>query len=287
MSRIRFQYEYHRKMVAAIVQSHLADDRDQEECRAMMRLHWQLLNGEPDVDEEHLTAAVRPEKRPAVEALFLAVRTSTSAVEAWIHHHGRLPVIFDRGYCAGWWREPPDDDGPPMREPPSPEGPDRAAGPRPGDEDLTRAEAEHDAGAYELGRVLELRGDLRGAAAMYRLAAEAGDAEALYALGRVYDAASVNIDPRVAEVWQHAADLGHVEAMYALAIAVGPYGRLPGRYLRQAAALGHAPAGYALGFTAFMEGEYDEAETWWLQAAGNGSQLAADALETMRADLRG
>jgi TPR repeat protein len=46
-------------------------------------------------------------------------------------------------------------------------------------------------------------------------------------------------------------------------------------------------ARYALGYRAFERGDYQEAIEWWNQAADHGLQIAAEALENLRADLAG
>lgn len=143
-----------------------------------------------------------------------------------------------------------------------------------------------DASALELGRVLELRGDLPRAEAVYRLAGESGDARAFYALGRVLQSRGVP-EYQISAAWQYAADAGVADAMYALAVldADGGGGR-PGRYLRKAAAMRRAPACYALGYRAFQNGRYGEALEWWTEAAELGFRIAAEAVEALRIDLR-
>lgn len=74
-----------------------------------------------------------------------------------------------------------------------------------------------DASALELGRVLELRGDLPRAEAVYRLAGESGDARAFYALGRVLHSRGAP-EYQISAAWRYAADAGVADAMYALAV---------------------------------------------------------------------
>jgi TPR repeat protein len=85
-------------------------------------------------------------------------------------------------------------------------------------------------------------------------------------------------DWRITEVWQHAADLGLTEAMYAAAMMEG-LGTGPAlRNLRRAAALDHPPACYALGYDASLRGDRREAVAWWTKAADGGYRPAAEAL---------
>ncbi|GIJ44420.1 hypothetical protein Val02_13060 [Virgisporangium aliadipatigenens] len=278
-----FRDDDQRQWAAEIVQDHLADDRIQEECHSLMRFWWQLSTELPQIDETELAATVGPDKLAAVEALIAALRTSHEAVDAWIHDTSeRFPWIEDRGWDAGVaWRRSLTFDEPEPVAVPQPRLEVQPPAPRPDGVDAAGARVAFDAGvdgaAMRLATILEHDGDLDGAAAAYRLAAESDDPWALYALGRVYLAKLPpdwrNSDQglcvwRIDEVWQHAADLGLVEAMYAVALLEDPTDGRSVRYLRQAAALGHAPSCYALGYNAHQRGDRAEAVEWWTKAGG-------------------
>ena len=279
----------------AVVEQRLADDRDQEECRRLMRFSWQLRTELPQIDEHKLMAALGDTKLQAVRALINALRSSPAAVDRWIETTTTtFPVVHDRG----WTDDNPSDVEPPRQRTPAIEPQGRAflvtaatEAARPGrstrsnDEELARAQAACRAGqegaAMRLGEALEGRGDLPNAEAAYRLAGEAGAPAAYYALGRLLLARG-EPEYRVAAAWQHAADTGVPEAMYALAITENESIGRSDRYLRQAAGTGHAAACYTLGYRAFQKGRDEEAAKWWKQAADQGLQIAAEALENLR-----
>jgi hypothetical protein len=125
--------------------------------------------------------------------------------------------------------------------------------------------------------------NLTRAATAYRLAGES-DPRALYQLGWVLHVRG-EPDYRVAAAWHSAAEAGSAEAMYALAILEGERINRSERYLWQAAAQEYAPACYALGYRAFCRGEHDDAMRWWTEAAGAGFAIAQEALDQLRADL--
>jgi tetratricopeptide (TPR) repeat protein len=291
----RFRDDHQRRRAAEVVHLRLADDRQQEECRSLMRLWWQLTTDLPQIDEARLEATVGHPKLTAVWRLIAAVRSSPDAVDRWIEATSRsFPLVRDRGYELyerGAGSSSVNDrrhDRRRLRHPPPPRLLDPISGPRPGDAELAHAQAAcqsaADGAAFELGRILELRGELRRAAAAYRLAGESGDPHAFYALGRVLHALG---EPayRIAAAWQFAADAGLVEAMYALAVVESDSVGRAQRYLRQAAAQGHTPACYALGYRAFQQGEYRDAIRWWTEAAQAGHQIAGEALEALWVDL--
>lgn len=79
----------------------LADDREQEECRVLMRFWWQLAMKYQEVTEADLDRHVNPVKREAVQDLINAIRLSPGAIDAWIvATSDRFPIIQDRGYRA-------------------------------------------------------------------------------------------------------------------------------------------------------------------------------------------
>jgi hypothetical protein len=277
---LRFRDEAQRRRSSEVVMDRLVDAADEEEeCDRLLRFWWQVMLGGAQVTERELAASVRADKLAVVEGLILAAGTAPEAVDAWIESTVEaLPEIGSLRYFHGWRTDfvlfvP----GALNLPPPLLPAPARA--PRPREEELAGAEEAHAAGrpgaAYELGRILELRGEPCRAAAMFRLAGESGDPAALYAAGRAVRAAGAP-GYSTTGYWKHAADLGHVEAMYGFAALDGPNRGL--RYLRQAAALGHADACYALGYDAYVHAEFDTAEAWWTQGARRGSPFATVAL---------
>lgn len=88
-------------MTQALVTDCLADDREQEECRVLMKFRWQLSMTYQEVTEAELDRHVRPVKREAVQKLIDAIRSSPDAIDAWITATGRqFSLVHDRGYEA-------------------------------------------------------------------------------------------------------------------------------------------------------------------------------------------
>ncbi|MFF4591469.1 hypothetical protein [Amycolatopsis sp. NPDC001319] len=104
-----FRDEAQRRRAQAVIQERLADDREQDECRYLMRFVWQLAMPYQEVTTRELQAHVTAGKLEAIEALIEAVRCSPDQVDAWIvSTEQTFPVIHDRGYEAGdAWREDP------------------------------------------------------------------------------------------------------------------------------------------------------------------------------------
>jgi hypothetical protein len=67
-----------------LIEERLADDRDQDECRYLMRFVWQLAMTYQEVSTHELQAHVSAGKLEVVEALIEAVRCSADRVDAWI-----------------------------------------------------------------------------------------------------------------------------------------------------------------------------------------------------------
>ncbi|WP_433789165.1 tetratricopeptide repeat protein [Actinoplanes sp. CA-252034] len=260
-----------RRRVAGLIRTRLVDDRNDEERYSLLNLASGLSGEDGRIDDTEWAATMSGSRLAAVKALITAVRTSPDAVDDWIGRTSRSPRLFAA--------EPRWDIHP--------------AGPGPDGADLAPARAAVDGGidgaAFRLAELLEQRGELDRAAEMYRLAGETGDVQSLYALGRVYwrldrrrsapaDERFRLPDWRITEVWQHAADLGLVEAMYAVGLIAEIGTGMSLRYLRRAADLGHLPACYALGYAADRRGSLDEAITWWTLAATSGYQPAVEAL---------
>ncbi|MFC7534651.1 hypothetical protein [Actinoplanes sp. GCM10030250] len=90
-------------LAQGMVMMRLADDRDQEECRALMRFWWQLAMTYTEITEAELNRHLTPEKLDAVHELIGAIRDSPEAIDAWINAaYKRFPVVEDRGYEV--WR---------------------------------------------------------------------------------------------------------------------------------------------------------------------------------------
>jgi TPR repeat protein len=266
-----FRDEHQRQKVSQLILDRFGDERKQDELHSLLKFSSQLSATQEHIDEADLADTLSADKLAAVEALIRAVRTSHNAVDAWIRMTSRSSPLLAP--------EPRLEIRPPASVP------DCAS--------LPQAQAEFDEGAdgaaFRLAELLEHEGDRRRAAAMYRLISEAGDADALYALGRVYwvqdeyersQAGDQFWLPawRITEVWQHAADLGSVEAMHAVAMMADSGSGMALRYLRQAAALNHPPSCYALGYYAAQRGDREEALAWWTRAAESGYQPAAEAI---------
>jgi TPR repeat protein len=151
---------------------------------------------------------------------------------------------------------------------------------------LERAKAEDAAAQTLLGELLSrglgVKQDLAAAADWYRLAADQGDPEALYALGRLYlEGSGVEQDfAKAAELFEQAAKKGQPVAARELAyLLLQGKGRdknamLAAAYLRRAAGTGDVDAQFALGGL-FVEGvgvveDEKQAARWFGEAARNG-----------------
>jgi hypothetical protein len=79
----------------------LADDRDQEECRVLMKFWWQLSMTYQEVTEADLDRHVSTVKREVVQKLIDAIRRSPDAIDAWIAATDQeFSPVQDRGYEA-------------------------------------------------------------------------------------------------------------------------------------------------------------------------------------------
>ncbi|WP_328442765.1 hypothetical protein [Amycolatopsis sp. NBC_00438] len=86
----------------AVIEERLADDREQDECRYLMRFMWQLAMTYQEVSARELQAHVSVGKLNAVEALIEAIRCSPDRIDAWIlSAEQAFPIIHDRGHEAG------------------------------------------------------------------------------------------------------------------------------------------------------------------------------------------
>ncbi|WP_231953843.1 hypothetical protein [Actinoplanes derwentensis] len=96
-----FRDEDQLRLAQAIVMGHLADDREQEECRVLMKFWWQLAMTYQEVTETDLDRHVSRAKREAVQELIEAIRNSPEAIDAWLTDAPRrFPPVQDRGYEA-------------------------------------------------------------------------------------------------------------------------------------------------------------------------------------------
>jgi hypothetical protein len=97
--RSGFRDDDQRRRAGMVIHLRLADDRDQDECRFLLKFQWQLSMTYTEVTVEESRTHVRPEKLVAVEALITALRTSPDDVERWIQETVEaFPIIEDRGH---------------------------------------------------------------------------------------------------------------------------------------------------------------------------------------------
>lgn len=95
-----FRDEAQLRMTQGVVMLRLADDREQEECRVLMKFFWQLAMTYPEVTESDLDRHVQPGKREVIQNLIDAIRQSPEAIDAWIDDASRrFPFVQDRGYA--------------------------------------------------------------------------------------------------------------------------------------------------------------------------------------------
>jgi hypothetical protein len=94
----RFTDQVQRQRVQLVIHDRLADDRDQDECRYIMRLWWQLSMSYTEVTLELLREHVHEPKLTAIEELLTAIRSAPGDVETWINTaENTFPIIFDHG----------------------------------------------------------------------------------------------------------------------------------------------------------------------------------------------
>ncbi|MGW9300874.1 hypothetical protein [Streptomyces cyaneofuscatus] len=96
-----FRDDEQRRRVQRVIHDRLADDRDPQECRFLMRFWWQLIMSYQEVSMDELSRNVGRPKLDVIEALIAAIRSSHAEVDAWIATTQHvLPVIQDRGFSA-------------------------------------------------------------------------------------------------------------------------------------------------------------------------------------------
>ncbi|MFJ8430886.1 hypothetical protein ACIQ9P_06260 [Kitasatospora sp. NPDC094019] len=84
-----------------VVHDRLADDRDPQECRYLMRFWWQLGMTYQEVSMEQLGQYVGRPKLDVIEELISAVRAGHAEIDAWADMvEWAFPVTRDRGYEA-------------------------------------------------------------------------------------------------------------------------------------------------------------------------------------------
>jgi hypothetical protein len=94
-----FRDDLQRRRVQAVIHDRLADDREQEECRYLMRFWWQLSMSYQEQTLQELRTHVGETKLQTVESLISAIRSSPEQIDAWVHANEQaFPMIHDRGY---------------------------------------------------------------------------------------------------------------------------------------------------------------------------------------------
>jgi TPR repeat protein len=136
---------------------------------------------------------------------------------------------------------------------------------------------------YRMGNLLLGQGDLEGAEAWYRQAAESGNTRAMHNLAIVL---AEKGDLTGAEAWyRRAARVGHASSMSNLGSILKEGGDLDGaeKWYRRAAGGGNAYAMSNLGLLLAERGDLTGAQEWYLQAADMGNTGAMHNLGYMLA----
>ncbi|MEU1593561.1 hypothetical protein ABZ468_12050 [Streptomyces sp. NPDC005708] len=96
-----FRDDEQRRRVQRVIHDRLADDRDPQECRFLMRFWWQLVMSYQEVSMDELSLNVGKSKLDVIEALISAIRSSHADIDAWITTTQQVfPVVQDRGFRA-------------------------------------------------------------------------------------------------------------------------------------------------------------------------------------------
>ncbi|WP_053691210.1 hypothetical protein [Streptomyces sp. WM6372] len=96
-----FRDDDQRQCVQAVVHSRLADDRQPQECRYLMRFWWQLSMPYQEVSLEELRLNVSRQKLDALMELISAIRSCHDEIDAWLAAAEKtFPVIQDRGFSS-------------------------------------------------------------------------------------------------------------------------------------------------------------------------------------------
>ncbi|MGP0030393.1 MAG: tetratricopeptide repeat protein [Acidimicrobiales bacterium] len=149
----------------------------------------------------------------------------------------------------------------------------------------SRGARDGDAGAmHTLGNLLREQGDLDGAEAWYRRAADRGNASSMSNLGLVLKERG---DRGGAETWfRRAAERQNAYAMSNLALLLAEGGDLDGAevWYRRAAAMGNTGAMHNLGSMLLGTGDRDGAEAWFRRSVEGANTAAMVALGLLRQD---
>ncbi|MFF8395964.1 hypothetical protein [Streptomyces sp. NPDC016172] len=96
-----FRDDNQRRRVQAVIHDRLADDREPQECRYLMRFWWQLSMPYQEVSMDQLSLNVSAPKLEVLDELISAVRASHDEVDAWVATvRDAFPVVQDRGFQA-------------------------------------------------------------------------------------------------------------------------------------------------------------------------------------------
>jgi hypothetical protein len=97
--RAGFRDERQRRRVQTMIEERIADDRDQDECRYLMRFLWQLSMTNDEVTMPELREHVDEAKLRVISELIRAIRLSPDSIDAWIQTAADAwPCIHDRGF---------------------------------------------------------------------------------------------------------------------------------------------------------------------------------------------
>jgi hypothetical protein len=96
-----FRDDEQRQYVQAMIASRLADDRNPQECRYLMRFWWQLNMPYQEVSVAELRLNVGRRKLDVVMELISAIRSSPEEIDAWLAGAVQtFPVVQDHGFSA-------------------------------------------------------------------------------------------------------------------------------------------------------------------------------------------
>ncbi|WP_330310598.1 hypothetical protein OHS17_01000 [Streptomyces sp. NBC_00523] len=90
-----------RQRVQAMIASRLADDREPQGCRYLMRFWWQLSMPYREVSVAELRLNVGQQKPEVAVELVSAIRASHEEIGAWLCGSVQtFPVLQDHGFSA-------------------------------------------------------------------------------------------------------------------------------------------------------------------------------------------
>ncbi|MEU9100036.1 hypothetical protein [Streptomyces sp. NPDC048361] len=99
--RAGFRDPAQRQCVQALIDSRLADDREPQECRHLMRFWWQLSMPYREVSLAELRLNVSQQKLDVVTELIRAIRSSHEEIDAWLSGTVQtFPVLQHHGFSA-------------------------------------------------------------------------------------------------------------------------------------------------------------------------------------------